>query len=81
MTDIPRDDSRRDAQDGDIRTDAGTAASEDETSTTDTGSASENIAESGNNSGDLRPAPEVGDAERAASEESRRIAAAQDNEV
>lgn len=61
-----------------------TSSGQDNESTrkeTSPGSASENIAESSNNSGDLRAAPEVGEAEEAASQESRRIAAREDTEI
>lgn len=45
------------------------------------GSAAENIADAENNSGTQRPAPDIEEADRAASEQSRRLAAEQDTEL
>ena len=48
---------------------------------TSTGNASASVADAPNTSGSKRPAPEIGDADQAASRESRRIAEAQDTEL
>ncbi len=47
---------------------------------TSTGNSSTGVDDASNTSGEKRPAPEIGDADQAASRESRRIAAAQDTE-
>lgn len=47
---------------------------------TSPGNSATNVAESTPGSGAQRPAPEIGDADQAASRESRRLAAAQDTE-
>lgn len=58
-----------------------TASNEDDDLTTKPGNAAKNVRDAGGVSGELRHSPEIGAAEEAASQESRRLAEAEGTET